>query len=162
MSSSASVRRAARAIVLDPESRLLLFRGDLGDRPPWWFAPGGRIEEGESATQALRRELAEEIGLDVGESDLGAPVWLREAPFIWRGQPEWHVEEFFVVRVPGDFAVDTSGFTDEERLFVPEHRWWRLGEIAHSAESFAPRDLGARVEALLRDGLPAVALEVGE
>ena len=54
----------------------ILLRGDqvlLCHRSPtrrWypnvWDFPGGHVEEGESAVAALRREILEEIGIDVG------------------------------------------------------------------------------------------------
>lgn len=37
---------------------------------PFFISPGGRIEQGESAKQALIRELREEFGITCNESDL--------------------------------------------------------------------------------------------
>jgi ADP-ribose pyrophosphatase YjhB (NUDIX family) len=57
---------AVAAILLDPQDRVLLVRraheparGKLG-------FPGGFVDMGESAERALRREIVEEVGLDVG------------------------------------------------------------------------------------------------
>ena len=52
--------RIAAALIDDGEGRLLLVR-KVGT--PWFMQAGGKIEGGESALCALRRELSEEIGL---------------------------------------------------------------------------------------------------
>jgi ADP-ribose pyrophosphatase YjhB (NUDIX family) len=56
----------AGAIVTDDGNRVLLlkhrFRGGSG-----WGIPGGFIEAGEHPHEAIKRELCEEVGLDVGE-----------------------------------------------------------------------------------------------
>ena len=59
------IRPAARAIVLDPDDRILLVRFEFPDGT-FWATPGGGIEPGETPEEAVRRELAEEAGLTVG------------------------------------------------------------------------------------------------
>jgi 8-oxo-dGTP pyrophosphatase MutT (NUDIX family) len=53
----------ARAIVFDPEGRVLLVRGQ--GREPRWYFPGGGIEDGEMPYEAAQREVLEETGVRV-------------------------------------------------------------------------------------------------
>ena len=62
------LRPSARAIVLDEHDRILLCRFELereGSPVVVWATPGGGVEPGETLLEALRRELREEVGLEV-------------------------------------------------------------------------------------------------
>lgn len=59
--------RIAAALIDDPAGRLLLVR-KAGTN--WFMQAGGKIEDGESALGALRRELQEEIGLAVAAEEV--------------------------------------------------------------------------------------------
>ena len=58
------------AIVRRDDRLLLVEEREAGDPEVTWMLPGGKVEDGETLTQALRRELAEETGLDL----VGSPV----------------------------------------------------------------------------------------
>jgi 8-oxo-dGTP pyrophosphatase MutT (NUDIX family) len=71
-----AARPAAVAIALctaaDGTTAFLITRraSRLRDHAGQWALPGGRIDEGEHATEAARRELHEELGLDVPAGDV--------------------------------------------------------------------------------------------
>ena len=55
----ALVRRAGRLLLVEEM--------EAGDPGPTWMLPGGRLEPGETLTEGLERELAEETGLRLAE-----------------------------------------------------------------------------------------------
>ena len=149
-------RDAVRAIVVDDEERVLLMRFENpanGDR--WWATPGGGVEGAESDEAALRRELLEEAGLTRFEA--GPVVWVREHVLPWDRQLWRQRERFYLVRVDRHEAVPTIDLTAEH---VHGHRWWTLEELETTDEWLAPRALATRLRGLLRDGPPAVPLDV--
>ncbi|MGW4483500.1 NUDIX hydrolase [Amycolatopsis sp. NPDC004368] len=52
-------------IVFDDQGRLLLIQRGHDPGAGLWSLPGGRVEKGETDTEAVVRELREETGLDV-------------------------------------------------------------------------------------------------
>src|SRR5688572_18606845 len=104
-------RPAARILLLDDRGRVLLFRFDAGDRPPFWATPGGAIDPGESFETAARRELREETGLDL---DCGGEVHGRVVEFVTlEDVPVIADERYFLVRV-GACLIDTANHTELE------------------------------------------------
>ena len=60
--------------LVTPDYRVLLSRRPAGKNlAGFWEYPGGKIESGETPEQALCRELAEELRLDINPRDL-APL----------------------------------------------------------------------------------------
>jgi ADP-ribose pyrophosphatase YjhB (NUDIX family) len=57
--------RCVGGIVFDAQGSLLLIRRVNDPGSGQWSLPGGRVEPGESDTEAVIRELREETGLDV-------------------------------------------------------------------------------------------------
>ncbi len=158
------VRRRAtvRVLVCDEADRLLLFcDSDPGTGQQWWITPGGGIDDGETELAAVRRELAEETGLQVAPEQVIGPIARRR---VWHGYSDQVVDQhdtFFAVRVPR-FAVDTSGFTDEELVTVQGSRWWTVAETVASPERVWPALLPDLVDLLERPEDWPVALPTVE
>jgi 8-oxo-dGTP pyrophosphatase MutT (NUDIX family) len=125
------VRRAARVLLLDDRDRVLLMRGwDLrGAGLRYWFTPGGRIDDGETAPEAAVRELAEETGLRIGHDDLVGPVHEEVAEFSFDGVDYRQHNVFYVVRTE-TFEPTTAGMTASEANSIDSLRWWSLGELS--------------------------------
>jgi 8-oxo-dGTP diphosphatase len=64
--------RFAGIVLINDEAKVLLqLRSSFeGLYPNWWTLPGGKVEEGETSEQAIRREVKEELGLDLHSCDL--------------------------------------------------------------------------------------------
>ena len=153
------MRHGARAVVLDPADRILLVRFQFPD-DSLWATPGGGLDEGETHEQAVVRELAEEVGLT--DFELGPCIWLRENPFeLGGGRYDGQIERYFLVRTDA-FEPEPHFTTEElESEYVTGHRWWTLDELRASDERFAPTRLPELVAALLSDGPPPEAVDVG-
>jgi 8-oxo-dGTP pyrophosphatase MutT (NUDIX family) len=146
-------RRSSRLILLDPESRVLLFRIEdatvfRADEPSpvsYWITPGGSLEAGEDHTTAARRELWEETGMTGIE--LGPWVALCEPVLSWAGELVQAHDRFFFVRIDST-AITFENLNAAEREVFRDHQWWDVEELRASGERVVPPglvDLLARI-----------------
>jgi 8-oxo-dGTP diphosphatase len=75
---------ASAALFTNPEGRVLLVRPNYRDH---WLLPGGILEDGEAPHAGCRREVSEEIGLDIEPGHLlvvgwAAPEGARPKPIV--------------------------------------------------------------------------------
>ncbi len=122
-------RRAVRVVVRHKD-RVLLFAdtdpGCPGSR--WWTTPGGGIDPGETEREAAVRELLEEAGLELEQDALIGPIARRFVVHGYSDQVLEQSETFFAVDVEM-FEVDTSGFTEDEKVTMGETRWYTMDEL---------------------------------
>jgi 8-oxo-dGTP diphosphatase len=165
---------AAAAAVVDVAVGVLV-RADgavlFGQRPSgkpyagWWEFPGGKLENGETVTQALARELHEELGIDISGS---SPWVVREHCYAhahvrlhfhrvddWRGEPR--AREGQALRWLRADAIDVAPLLPASIRVIG---WLRLPPV-HAIS--AATELGeavflARLEAGLRAGLRMLQL----
>jgi 8-oxo-dGTP pyrophosphatase MutT (NUDIX family) len=155
------IREAARALLLDPDDRVLLVRFVFPVTGTRWALPGGGLERGETHVDALRRELVEEVGLH--EADIGPHIWTRlhVVPFIdgrWDGQRE----RIHLVRTPRFEPAPALSPAELAAEYVFELRWWTLDEIAAAPDVvFAPQSLAHHATHLTLHGAPETPVDIG-
>ena len=160
---AATPRLAARVVLLDSASRVLLFSGADPRGARIWFTTGGGVEPGEDLRTAAARELCEETGLAVAPGELIGPLWRRSARFVFTGVHYESTELFFVLRAPTDFQVDTQGFTAVETDGITNHRWFTAADLLTCADAVYPVDLGQRLgeaERALAQGAASAVVEI--
>jgi 8-oxo-dGTP pyrophosphatase MutT (NUDIX family) len=153
-----SRRRAGRVVLLDEDNAVLLQSGvepgSVGDQG-FWFLPGGGALAGESLEEAVRREIFEETGAELG--DLGPVVWERHVKFPFDGRQFEQHEWIFVVRTDR-FQVLPTALTELEMRFTTGSRWWPLGELATTGETVYPPRLASLITEWLVSGPPQAPL----
>ena len=125
------------ALLFDSERRILACR-----RPPqdvwggWWEFPGGKIDEGETEKEALRREIIEELGIVVDPKTRVASL-------------EYEYEDRFV-----SLSIWDCGDVDQESIVAKEHdliSW--LDQSSLDSVKWLPADKPL-IEEWMESGIP--------
>ncbi len=121
--------RTVSVVPIGSDGRILLLRRSA-DRGGFWQQVTGRIEPGEAAEAAARRELLEETGADVPVEPLGYRHAFALDPSLNRVRPGAVVlveETAFAARLPPSFAPAISDEHAEHAWMAPEEAIARLG-----------------------------------
>lgn len=111
------------AVITRSDSRILISRRPLnGLLGGMWEFPGGKREDGESLPEALRREIAEELAIDI---EVGAKITTIQ-----------HAYTHFRISLHAFFARNLSG--QPQNIGVSDHAWVTLTEM--EAYAFAVTD----------------------
>lgn len=152
-------RVSARVLVINEASRILLVSSrDPDDDIVVWYTPGGRLEEGEDLRTAARREINEELGLQLEE--LTGPVWERYFPHTFAGKHIDAREWFFLSHVQASAIADVAE-TGEGARYFEGWRWWSVEELRVFDGVLAPRRIVDLLEPLLRGELPSAPITTG-
>lgn len=141
-------RRAARVLVIDPDSGavLLLQYEDSGRR--FWATPGGALEGDETFEEAAIREATEELAITISSRSV-LPLWRTTAEFSFRGIPFRQEEQFFLLRIaPGEVALGHEVREAHNHEGILAARWWSIEDIEATSERVFPEDLVQRLREL--------------
>lgn len=147
-----NLRQAVRALIIDPSDRFLLTSVAVGD---WrgWVLPGGGVESGEDHATALRRELAEEVG--VPEVFIGPMVCRRTFYSTDMGSYDGQVNYIYLVPCH-EFEVNPSMSDAELRAEgVLGSEWWTITELEATSEELRPQSLPDLAKLVLEYGAPS-------
>jgi 8-oxo-dGTP pyrophosphatase MutT (NUDIX family) len=110
----------AAAVALH-QGRVLLNRNEPDD---FWSLPGGRLEAGESSADALRREMAEELDIDI---EIGRMIWVVENFFDYENQPLGEIGFYYDVEFPESITKHATGepFYGKEGALKIIFQWYR-------------------------------------
>ena len=138
-------RPTARILLINPQNEILLYKTHFDpevELPPRWLTPGGGIDEGETEKQAAVRELFEETGMKLAESDLTEPILVTSGTWLWGDGIHSHTYTDTIYKYQVEtFTPDTSHFTKDELRDVLEIKWWNVAELLESNEALAPHEL---------------------
>ncbi len=135
--SLAAKRMGAGAVIRDDAGRVLVVKPTY--KEPWEL-PGGAVEEGESPAAACRRELREELALDVEVGELVCVDYNSPAP-------DYIESLMFLFEVRCLTAGDLAAI----RIETSEISEWRFCDPAEAGDLLGAR-VGRRLAAVLDDG----------
>ncbi len=110
---------AVGAVILE-DDRIALVRREKEPSKGRWTFPGGAIELGESLRDAVRREAAEETGLQVEVGEVAAVLDNVVRDEMGRIRYHYVIVDYFAQPVGGTLQYGTD---------VSDVRWFRLADL---------------------------------
>lgn len=101
------------AVIVDSEDQVLLTRRSVPPFQGEWVMPGGKIDLGEPIVEALKREVLEEVGLEV---EVGKLIDIFE--HVTPGSDNYHFIIIYYLCTPLYCDVDHNRAEVEEALWV--------------------------------------------
>ncbi len=145
------VRKSSRAIVLNKQNQIFLFRYTFdffAEEDSIWITPGGGLDEGESFEEALKRELFEELGIELSGSDSTPQIYYRFPLYELKNGEIVQSEERFYLVYCDDVEFSYTGWTESENKRMTAGKWWSVEEIRESEEKFFSKDIIKLLERL--------------
>ena len=143
-------RPTARVFLLNNSNEVLLLK-NKGVEENYWITPGGKIEDNETALQAVERELFEETGINDAQFH-PEPYWYSEIVIQHHNQPTLFQEYYFLAYTTTK-EFNFSGITDDEQHIIQGAAWWNLAALKKSTEKFYPSSIVMALEPVIQNNL---------
>jgi len=110
------IKKCVGAVLYDDRNRIFLMTS-----PKWkgFIVPGGKIEEGETEEEALRREMKEELGIEISDLKRVGEKYKSASSDFKDSTLEFHFIDYFAR------ALQTEITPNEE---VSEYGWYDADE----------------------------------
>lgn len=144
MSEKQKIDIISRAVILDETGEKMLFCAPKDKR--YYYLPGGHVEFGETAKEALKRELLEETGIKIS-ADRFSFAGADENIFMQSGEKQHEVNFYF--------SVDER-FSDREIIAKEDHltfSWIPLSETYRFP--IFPESVKRKCEEFAKEGIIA-------
>lgn len=115
------------ALIEDGEGRFLITQRSQEKHwaAGWWEITGGGVRAGETSEQAIRREVPEEVGIEV-TGDVPAPIYSYENVDLKRGDN--YFVDIYHLRL--DFAPEDVKLLDGEAVDFRLATWDEISKLA--------------------------------
>ncbi len=132
-------RLAACVLLFDDRERLLVLKTTYRTD---WLVPGGIVERDESPWEGARREVREEIGIEIDRLDFAA--------MDWRSSDEEYDDSLHFVFHGGTLSAERKAAIRPDGVEIADHRFVPLDEAERLLEPFLYR----RIMPCLLKGMP--------
>jgi len=130
--------RAVALALIRRDEEILVERGyDTAKTEMFYRLLGGTIEFGELGADAVRRELREELGIEI---EVGPRIATIENIFTWEGKP-WHEIALVYDCAPGDADLPEGEWKVPEGGVTHEVCWKRPSDFGAGGERLYPEEL---------------------
>ncbi len=156
-------RKSSRAIVLNKQNQIFLFRYTFdffAEKEFIWITPGGGLDDGESFEEALKRELFEELGIELSGSDSTPQIYYRTPLYELKSGETVRSEERFYLVCLDETEFSYTNWTESENKRMTAGKWWSVEEIKTSGEKFFSEDILEILERLSKGEIPKKPEEI--